>query len=164
VYRDRVISEALPADLAALVRFARLMDAAVRIPGTSKRVGLDPLLGLLPVVGDLAGAGLSLWVLYSALRHRVPPGKLLRIAWNIFADAVFGAIPILGDVFDVFWDSNVRNAELVLIHRDAGRPPRSTGAVAGVFALVSCAILIAALLAILALGALLWYALVKVLA
>jgi Domain of unknown function (DUF4112) len=77
VYRARVTSEALPPDLAALVRFARLMDAAVRVRGTSKRVGLDPLIGLLPVVGDFAGAGLSLWDLYSALRHRVPPGKLL---------------------------------------------------------------------------------------
>jgi hypothetical protein len=161
VYRARVTSEALPPDLAALVRFARLMDAAVRVPGTSKRVGLDPLIGLLPVVGDFAGAGLSLWVLYSALRHRVPPGKLLRIAWNIFADTAFGAIPVIGDVFDMFWDSNVWNAEIVLTHRDASRPPRRSGAIAGVFALASCAILIAALLAIFALGALLWYALVR---
>src|SRR5512143_2382451 len=90
----------LPADLQALVRLARLLDQALPIPGTSRRVGLDPILGLIPGLGDVVSAALSLAIVHGALRHRVPGRKVARMVWNVLLDAVAGSVPVLGDLFD----------------------------------------------------------------
>jgi len=115
----------LPRDLVALQRFATLMDEEFAIPGTGRRIGLDALLGFVPGVGDAGGALLSGWVILGALRHRVPGVHILRMALNVAIDTVVGAVPVLGDVFDILFKENVDNVELILRHRDPSRPPRT---------------------------------------
>lgn len=117
--------EPLPRDLAALRRFATLMDEEFAIPGLRQRIGLDALLGLVPGVGDAGGALLSSWIILGALRHHVPAVHILRMVLNVAVDTVVGAVPVLGDVFDMLFKENLDNVELILRHRDPTRTPRS---------------------------------------
>src|SRR3989442_15502527 len=89
--------EKLPRDLVAVRRFAFLLDEAVPIPGTTRRIGLDGAIGLVPGVGDVVGALLSTWIIIGALRHRVPLTKVVRMVINVLIDMVIGAIPLFGD-------------------------------------------------------------------
>ena len=137
--------EKLPRDLVALRRFAYLMDEAVAIPGTRRRVGIDAAVGLIPGVGDAIGGLMSAWIVIAALRHRVPALKVWRMLFNIVLDVTIGAIPILGDAFDFLWEENVMNLQLLLKHRDRSRPPRSTGQIVGSATLILAIILLFAL-------------------
>ena len=140
----------LPPDLMALRGFAHFLDEAVAIPGTKRRVGLDAILGLVPGIGDLLGALCSLWIVFGALRHRVPFLTVARMIWNILVDTVVGAIPIAGDLFDVFWESNVWNVELIVRHRDATRPPRTHAQVGMAIGLISAGVVGVLLVALIA--------------
>lgn len=106
-----------PDQMRALRSLARWMDEAVRIPGTSMRVGLDALLGLLPGVGDLAGGLVSASFLVGAVRLGAPPVLVVRMALNVALDALVGAVPLLGDVFDFGWKANRKNLALLERHR-----------------------------------------------
>ncbi len=138
-------NELLPRDLEALKRFAFLMDEAVAIPGTRRRVGIDAAVGLIPGVGPAVGGLLSAWIVIGALRHRVPALKIGRMLFNIILDMTVGAIPILGDVFDWLWEENVMNIDLLLRHRDKSRPPRTTLQILGSAALILAIILLFAI-------------------
>lgn len=92
---------------------ARLLDTAFRIPGTNIRFGLDGILGLVPGVGDVAGAALSGYVILTAARAGAPNTLLARMLANVGLDALVGAVPLLGDLFDVAFRANVRNAALL---------------------------------------------------
>lgn len=122
--------EKLPHDLVALRRFAYWMDEAFVIPGTQMRVGIGALVGLVPGIGDVAGAVMSTWIIVGALRHRVPAWVIARMVANIAIDLLFGAIPVAGDVFDFLYEENLRNMRLLEKHRDRRRPPRSYAAIA----------------------------------
>ena len=100
---------------------AHLMDSRFRLPGTRFRFGLDPLLGLLPIVGDLSTTVVSLALLLTMLRHGASGVLVVRMALNIFLDTVVGGIPILGSVFDVAYKSNERNVALLRRHYAEGR-------------------------------------------
>jgi len=102
--------------LTRLRRFAVWLDAGIVVPGTSLRVGLDPVLGLVPGLGDAAGALLAAWILVEAIRMGASRGTLARIASNIALDALVGAMPVLGDVFDVVWKANLKNVALLERH------------------------------------------------
>ena len=93
-------------------RLARLMDSSFRLPG-GFRIGVDGLIGLVPVVGDLAAAGASFYIVAQAARAGVPTITLVRMGLNVALDAIVGAIPLLGDVFDVAFKANLRNARLM---------------------------------------------------
>lgn len=140
------IVEPLPPDLVALTRFARLMDEAVPIPGTKRRVGLDAGLGLVPYAGEVVGALLSVWIVVGALRWRVPYWRVCRMVVNILIDLCFGSIPFLGVIFDWLFEENVMNLKILLKYRDRQRPPRSVSAVAGATLVVILVILGVAML------------------
>ena len=97
-----------------------LLDTAVRVPGTSFRFGLDPVLGLVPGLGDMAGAVLSGYVVILASRHGAPRSVIFRMLGNIAIDTVGGTVPVIGDLFDAGWKSNTRN--LALFERHMGDP------------------------------------------
>jgi hypothetical protein len=130
-------------DLHGLRTMVRVLDDLVPIPGTRFRFGLDPLIGLVPGAGDVAGGLLSGYALLVAARVGAPPAVLVRMVGNIAIDTVVGAIPVVGDAFDFGWKSNRRNLALL------ERYQRSPAAVAR----GSRAILVLALLALLALTA-----------
>ena len=96
-------------------------DSALRIPGTSRTVGVDGVLSLVPGLGTLVGTGLSLYVIGEALRHGVPARLLTRMGLNIAADTALGAIPVVGFLFDMVFKANQRNLNL-LRQRLAGSP------------------------------------------
>ena len=107
------------ADDASLARartLARALDSAVGIPGTGLRFGLDPLLGLLPGLGDLAGAALSGYIVLTGLRLGVPRTVALRMIANVALDTVVGSVPVIGDLFDAGWKANNRNVALIERH------------------------------------------------
>jgi hypothetical protein len=103
---------------------ARLMDSAFVIPGTNIRFGLDPIIGLLPGIGDGATALTSVMLLLKAVGHGVPKIVLARMALNIVLNTSLGAVPVFGDAFSFYFKSNDRNYELLQKH--AGDPNAST--------------------------------------
>ena len=105
-------------------RVTHVLDELVTVPGTSQRVGLDPVVGLIPVVGDAVAAGVGLWVIGEAARFGVPRIVLGRMTLNLVVDVAIGAIPLLGDLFDFAFRSNSRN--LALFRRHALDPTAST--------------------------------------
>jgi hypothetical protein len=112
--RDTTHGPRSSAERIALARFlAELLDRRFTIPGTSIRFGLDPLLGLIPGIGDalanLAGSA----ILVIAAQYRIPKIILLRMGLNVAFNALIGAIPIVGDVFSIWFRSNVKNAQLL---------------------------------------------------
>lgn len=91
----------------------RLLDDAIRIPGTNFRVGLDGLLGLIPGVGDAATTVTSGSLFFEAIRNRVPLVVIIRMALNVIIDAVLGSVPIIGDLFDIAHKANRKNLKLI---------------------------------------------------
>lgn len=109
----RVPPSRAPVAIDRLRDLARVLDEAVRIPGTNIRIGLDALLGLLPGGGDIAGGVFSGLIILQAARAGAPTAVLSRMLGNTLLDVVIGAIPLLGDVFDVAWRANTRNVRLL---------------------------------------------------
>jgi hypothetical protein len=99
---------------------SRWMDTKFEIPGLGLRFGLDPLLGLLPGIGDTISAMISFVILSSAVRHNVPRITVARMGLNIAIDYVVGAIPLVGDLFDFAWKANQKN--VALIRRSVNTP------------------------------------------
>ena len=114
------------------------MDAAVTIPGTNIRFGLDALIGLVPGLGDMAGAAMSGYIVLAAARLGAPTPVLVRMVTNVAIDGVVGSVPLLGDLFDVGWRANIRNTDLLDRHLAAPAATRraSTGVVAGIVLLL----------------------------
>ena len=104
-------------DEAALHRMeavAHALDESVRIPGTNASVGLDPILGVVPVAGDLVSGVVSLYIVAESARLGVSYATLLRMIATICVDVVGGSVPYVGTLFDSFWKANVRNVERAL--------------------------------------------------
>lgn len=99
---------------------ANLLDTAVVIPGTRFRFGLDGLVGLVPGVGDAITTGISFWIVYEARQLGAPLGLVARMIGNVTIDGAFGAVPVVGDAFDIMWKANRRNVALLREHL-AGR-------------------------------------------
>jgi len=102
--------------LELLRRVARALDSAVPVPGTSFRFGLDPILGLIPGVGDLVSPLFTLGMLFQARDLRVPRVVQLRMIFNVAIDVLTGFVPLIGDLFDFAWKANNRNMALLERH------------------------------------------------
>jgi len=110
------LTESEAAALGRVRRVSRLLDSAIRVPGTEIRVGLDPVVSLLPVAGDAVGAVLSLYPVAEAYRLGAPKRTLATMLAVVAVDAVAGSIPLLGTVFDTVWRANEWNARLLARH------------------------------------------------
>jgi hypothetical protein len=95
---------------------ANLMDSALVIPGTNIRVGLDALIGLAPGIGDTVTTMISLWMVKEAHNLGAPKHVIMRMVGNVALDGLVGAVPILGDAFDVMFRANRRNMKLLREH------------------------------------------------
>ncbi|MGA1802346.1 DUF4112 domain-containing protein [Rhizobium sp. HT1-10] len=97
---------------------ARLMDTAVGIPGTRFRFGADSIIGLIPGIGDAGGALISLFIVNEARRLGASNQVLLKMLGNIGLDTLTGSVPLIGDMFDIYFKANRRNMLLLLEHFD----------------------------------------------
>jgi hypothetical protein len=136
--RDPIAPERTPDRAAGVRALARLLDSAIGIPGTNLRFGLDALIGLVPGVGDMAGAALSGYIVLVAARLGTPKPVLLRMLLNVGIDTVIGSVPLLGDLFDAGWRSNTRNTALLERYLESPVEAKrgSVAVVAGVVALL----------------------------
>jgi len=107
--------------LDALRKGAQLLDSAFVVPGTSYRVGLDPILGLVPGVGDLVSPLFTIAILWQARELAIPRVVLLRMIVNVAIDSLVGAVPVVGDLFDFAWKANNKNLALVERHAQEER-------------------------------------------
>jgi hypothetical protein len=141
-----------PASRTRRVRLlAKLLDNSIAIPGTGWKIGLDPIVGLIPGIGDLIGAVLSGYIILEAARADVPGFVLVRMLVNVGFDTLLGAVPAVGDLFDAAWKSNTRNVALLERHlSQQAHQPLGRGQSAGAIVLA-----VIALLAIVGVGLLL---------
>ncbi|HEX4765677.1 MAG TPA: DUF4112 domain-containing protein [Lichenihabitans sp.] len=110
--------------LKRLKRLAWMVDGAFRLPGTRFRFGLNSLIGLTPAAGDALLAAISLYIVYEAHRLGVPREKLGRMITNVGIEAAAGAVPIVGDLFDMGFKANLRNLAIIEEHLGAGAAAR----------------------------------------
>jgi hypothetical protein len=110
--------------LARARTLARLLDSAAAVPGTGIRFGADAVLGLIPGLGDVAGAVLAGYLVLLAQRLGAPRSVVLRMLGNVAVDTLGGTVPLIGDLFDVAFKSNTRN--LALLERAIERPTATT--------------------------------------
>ncbi|WP_159789910.1 DUF4112 domain-containing protein [Sodalinema gerasimenkoae] len=96
-----------------LRRLSYILDNSIPVPGTGYRIGIDPLLGLVPVWGDVAGAILSAYIVVNALKLGISRKVLLTMIYNILAETIIGVVPVLGNIFDATWKANMRNMRLL---------------------------------------------------
>lgn len=128
--------------LSFLQTWADLLDSRFRIPGTQIRFGLDPILSLVPGLGDLVSPAYTVVLLVFAIQARVPKVILLRMLSNAMLDALIGAVPVAGNVADIFWRANRLNLELLTKHARPGHPLTRSDyvvlfAIAGIFGLLA---------------------------
>ena len=99
-----------------------LLERSFVLPGINRPVGLDALVGLVPVAGDIIGMALGAYIVWEARNLGMPKWKLLRMAGNVAFDGVLGAVPVAGDLFDFLFRSNTRNLRIVKKHLDKHHP------------------------------------------
>ncbi|MGL5879743.1 MAG: DUF4112 domain-containing protein [Xenococcaceae cyanobacterium] len=109
-----------------LRRLSQLLDNAIPIPGTGYRVGIDPILGLLPGGGDTLTGALGAYIIIEAARMGIPRKVVGQMVRNIIFDSIIGIVPVLGDLFDVGWKANVRNIALLEKHLHLTQHNRSS--------------------------------------
>lgn len=152
---DQESREALERAAAVL---ARILDTALPIPGTRIRIGVDPIIGLLPGFGDALASLVGSAIVVMASQLQVPKIVLARMSLNILVNGVVGAIPVAGDFFSIWFRSNARNAELLRRHGASRRRASTLGDwafVAGII-LGTLAVVAGAIAAILWVIARLW--------
>jgi len=124
--------------LEALRKIAVLLDSALVIPGTSIRFGLDPILGLMPGVGDILSTTLSSFPLFAGVLWGVPLPILGKMVVNMLVDSLVGTVPFIGDIFDVTYKANLRNIDLLeSTLQESPLAPRSPSQIRGLLALVT---------------------------
>ena len=129
--------------LAGLRRVADLLDNAFFVPGTSYRVGLDPIVGLVPGIGDLVSPLFTIGMLLQARQLGIPRVVQARMLFNVAIDTLVGLVPVAGDLFDFAWKSNAKNLALLELHAREER-----GGAAGDYAFVTLMIALVVTLAV----------------
>lgn len=121
--RLRTLTPGQQKRLHALRQLARLLDSAFEVPGTGGyRVGMDPIIGLVPVLGDLLSPIFTIGLLWQSRDFGIPRVVQLRMLMNVAIDTALGAVPVVGDLFDFAWKANQRNLALLEAHAYEERP------------------------------------------
>ena len=123
---------------------ALLMDDLLRIPGTKFRIGIDPLIGLIPGIGDTGSAMVSALALIQAARSGVPKIILARMSVNILLNELIGVVPVLGDAFSFWFKSNARNYQLLKEHMGVRRKARASDWIFVIGVLVALVLIVCA--------------------
>ena len=123
VTRIRQLTPGQTQRLQALRGIARLLDSAFLVPGTSYRIGLDPILGLIPGIGDLVSPIFTIGLLWQSRDLGLPRVVQMRMLFNVAIDALCGAVPLIGDLVDFAWKSNDMNMVLLERHAQEEHPP-----------------------------------------
>lgn len=131
--------------LKRLRSISNLLDNAIPIPGTNYRVGIDPILGLIPGGGDTISAFLSAYIVLEAAQLGVPREALVRMVYNIILDSVLGSVPVLGDLFDATWKANAKNLALLESHLASPVPSRKVDRVFIILLLVGLILIVMAI-------------------
>ena len=97
---------------------ANVLDDSIRVPGTDFRIGIDPILGILPGAGDAVAAAMSVYIVLESARLGVPFLTLLQMMANVTLDFAIGSVPVIGTLFDAAWKANQTNVELAVEHLD----------------------------------------------
>ena len=113
---ERVPFEAAQREVVRLKRLAELLDSSISIPGTNRRIGVDPLVGLLPGVGDWAMGLVSTWIVWRAKKAGAPRRILVRMLANVGLEVTVGVIPLFGDAFDAWFKANEKNVRMLERH------------------------------------------------
>lgn len=121
---------------------SKLLDNSIPIPGTGWKIGFDPIVGLIPGIGDLIGALLSGYIVLEAARAEVPTLTLARMILNVGVDTLLGAVPALGDVFDAAWKSNTKNVALLERHLARGTQTGGARNITGSLVLAGIALIV----------------------
>ena len=116
-----------PADILQRIEWMeRLLEGAFVIPGTNRRVGLDAIIGLLPIAGDAITAAMGAWIVFEARLLGVPKRQLMRMSANVAFDFALGAVPLLGDALDFLFRSNSINLKIIRRHIERHHPELRT--------------------------------------
>jgi len=89
------------------------LDDSIKIPGTNQKIGIDAVVGIIPILGDFIGVIFSVYIMYSGIKMGVSSKIVKKMAANIAIEFIIGSIPIIGDIFDALWKANKRNVELI---------------------------------------------------
>ncbi|MBN3879000.1 MULTISPECIES: DUF4112 domain-containing protein [unclassified Nostoc] len=110
------------ATLNRIRKLSRLMDTSIRIPLTGFRIGIDPIIGLVPGAGDLISTAFSAYIIFLATRFGIPRQDLAKMIFNVGLETVVGTVPLVGDLFDAFYKSNIRNLAILEQHLTVVEP------------------------------------------
>ena len=103
-------------NLKRIRKIAKLLDSAIGIPGTKFRIGLDPIIGLIPGGGDLITAGISAYMIFLAARFGLKKEEIGKMIGNVAIETFLGTVPLVGDIFDAYFKANIRNLEILEKH------------------------------------------------
>jgi hypothetical protein len=106
----------VPAGLQRAKQLAKWLDTVWTVPILNKKIGLDPLLSLIPYAGSVVSGGISLYVLGTAIQHKLPVSLMAQMLVNILIDVTAGELPVVGVLLDAMWRSNTRNIQLLEKH------------------------------------------------
>ena len=137
---ESVTSEQAERIRKGLQQLAWLLDSSIPVPGTKLTVGVDALVGLFPVIGDLIGVAFSSYILSQAARLGAPRSVLWRMAFNIALEGVVGIVPLAGDLFDAAFKANQRN--VILLEAWLDQPRRTERSTQAFAALLICALVL----------------------
>ncbi|MGV0101685.1 DUF4112 domain-containing protein [Nostoc sp. DSM 114160] len=110
------------ATLNRIRKLSRLMDTSIRIPLTGFRIGIDPIIGLVPGAGDLISTAFSAYIIFLATQFGIPRQDLIKMIFNVGLETVVGTVPLVGDLFDAFYKSNIRNLAILEQHLTVVEP------------------------------------------
>ena len=110
---DEEIIELNEEKLLRLKLLSERLDNSIKIPGTNQKIGIDAIVGIIPILGDFIGAIFSTYILYSGIKMGVSSKIVKKMATNIAIEFIIGSLPIIGDIFDALWKANKRNVELI---------------------------------------------------